>query len=92
MKHSCEIISKSIHCLRWRSQLKVLLFSGGHLVHPSRLVRAILVEGYPRLKKHSCEIISKSIHWLRRSHLKVFLFLALAAILFIQAERFEQFW
>ena len=41
----------------------------------------------------SCKIISKSMHWLRRrSHLKVFLFLALAAILFIGEERFEQFW
>ena len=32
------------------------------------------------------------MHWLRRrSHLKVFLFLALAAILFNGAEQFEQF-
>ena len=31
-------------------------------------------------KEHSCIIISKSMHWLRRrSRLKVFLFLALAA-------------
>ena len=37
-------------------------------------------------------IISKSMHWLRRrSRLKVFLFLVLAAILFNGAERFEQF-
>ena len=44
-------------------------------------------------KEHSCIIISKSIHRLRRrSHLKVFLFLALVAILFNGAERFEQFW
>ena len=36
-------------------------------------------------------IISKSMHWLRRrSRLKVFLFLALVAILFNRAERFEQ--
>ena len=34
-------------------------------------------------KKPSCKIISKSVNWLRRrNHLKVFLFLALAAILF----------
>ena len=34
-------------------------------------------------KEHSCITISKSMHWLRRrSCLKVFLFLALAAILF----------
>ena len=37
-------------------------------------------------KKPSCKIISKSMHWLRRSPLKVFLFLALAAILFNRAE------
>ena len=44
-------------------------------------------------KEHSCIIFSKSMHWLRRqSRLKVFLFLALAAILFNGAERFEQFW
>ena len=44
-------------------------------------------------KEHSCIIISKSMHWLRRrSRLKVFLFLALAAILFNGAEQFEQFW
>ena len=44
-------------------------------------------------KEHSCIIISKSMHWLRRrSPLKLFLFLALAAILFNGAERFEQFW
>ena len=44
-------------------------------------------------KKHSCIIISKSIFWFwRRSRLKGFLFLALAAILFNRAERFEQFW
>ena len=44
-------------------------------------------------KEHSCIIISKSIHWLRRrSHLKVFLFLALVAILFNGAECLEQFW
>ena len=38
-------------------------------------------------KEHFCEIILKSVHWSqRRSHLKVFLFLALAAILFSGAE------
>ena len=43
-------------------------------------------------KEHFYIIISKSMHWLRRrSRLKVFLFLALAAILFNGAERFEQF-
>ena len=49
--------------------------------------------GGQSLKEHSCIIISKSMHWLRRrSHLKVFLFLALGAILFNGAEGFEQFW
>ena len=42
-------------------------------------------------KEHSCKIISGSMHWLRRSHLKVFLFLVLVAILFNGAEQFEQF-
>ena len=42
-------------------------------------------------KEHSCIIISKSMHWLRRrSHLKVFLFLALVAILFNGADWFEK--
>ena len=44
-------------------------------------------------KEHSCKIISESMHWLRRrSRLKVFLFLALAAILINGAEQFEQCW
>ena len=43
-------------------------------------------------KEHSCIFIPKSMHWLRRrSRLKIFLFLALAAILFKGAEPFEQF-
>ena len=44
-------------------------------------------------KEHSYIIVSKSMNWLRRrSQLKVFLFLALAAILFNGAEQFGQFW
>ena len=44
-------------------------------------------------KEHSCTIISKSMHWLwKRSLLKVFLFIALAAVLFNRGERFEVFW
>ena len=40
-------------------------------------------------EEHFCEIILKLVHWSRRRyHLKVFLFLALAAILFSGAERF----
>ena len=58
-----------------------ILSPGGHFV------------GGQSPKEHSCKIISKSMHWLRRrSHLNVFLFLAMAAILFNGAERFEQFW
>ena len=44
-------------------------------------------------EEHSWIIIAKSIHCLRRRiHLNVFLFLAQAAILFNEAERFGQFW
>ena len=43
-------------------------------------------------KEHSCIIISKSMNWLRRrSRLKVFLFFALAAILFNGAELLSNF-
>ena len=42
--------------------------------------------------EHSRVIILKSVHWLTRSsRLKVFLFLAPVAILFIRVERFEHF-
>ena len=42
-------------------------------------------------KKHSCEIISKSVHHFSRKS-RLLLFIALAAILFEEAERFEQVW
>ena len=43
-------------------------------------------------KEHFCEINLKSVLWSgKRCHLKVFLLLALAAILFSGAERFKQF-
>ena len=43
--------------------------------------------------KYSYIIISKSTHWLRQiSRLKVFLFFAMATILFNGAEWFERFW
>ena len=59
--------------------------SGGHFVQHSATILAFLVEDYP--KDHFYEIILKSVHWYRRrSHLKVFLFFALAAILFSGAE------
>ena len=41
---------------------------------------------------HWNHIISKSVHqFSRKSRLKLFLFIALAAILFNRVERFEQF-
>ena len=40
---------------------------------------------------HWNQIISKSVHRFSRSRFKLFLFIALAAILFNRAERFEQF-
>ena len=40
---------------------------------------------------HWNQIISKSVHRFSRSHLKLFLFIALADIFFNGAERFEQF-
>ena len=44
-------------------------------------------------KEHSCEIISKSVNDLAEEVVKsLFLFIALAAILFDIAESFEQFW
>ena len=53
--------------------------SGGHFVQQSQTILAFFVEDHP--EEHFCEITLKSAHWCRRrSHLKVFLFLALAAI------------
>ena len=45
--------------------------------------------GLPR--EHSCEIGSKSVHRFSRSHLKLFLFQALAAIFYKGAKRFGPF-
>ena len=59
--------------------------SGGHLVQQIGTIFAFLVEDHP--KEHFCDFFLKSVHWSRRrSHLKVFLFLVLAAILFSGAE------
>ena len=59
--------------------------SGGHFVPQSGTILAFVVEDNP--KKHFYEIILKSVHrYRRRSHLKVFLYFALAAILFSGAE------
>ena len=64
----------------------VSIFSpGAHFVQQRGTILALLVEGYP--KENFCEITLKSVHWSRRrSHFKVFLFLALAAILFSRAK------
>ena len=90
-EHSCIIISKLM--LRRRSHLKVfsIFSSGGHLVQWSGTVCAILVDSHLRnipvkffrnLSTHLAEEVVKSL----------FLFIALAAILFNKAESFEQFW
>ena len=63
--------------------------SGGHLFSGAKDFSNF---GRWSPKKHFCEIILKSVHWSRRCHLKVSLFLALAAILFSGAEKFQQFW
>ena len=58
---------------------------GGHFVQQSGTILACLVEDHP--KNHFCEINLKLVNWSRRrSHLQVFLFLALADILFSGAE------
>ena len=80
MEHSCI------------SRLKVfsIFSSGGHFVQRGNGFSNF---GGQSPKEPSYKIILRSMHWLRKkSRLKVFLFLALAAILFNGAERFEQFW
>ena len=59
--------------------------SGGQQNHFSNF-------GKRALEEHFCEIILKSGHWHGRYRLKVFLFLALVAILFSRAEPFWKFW
>ena len=91
-EHFCIIISKSVHGFS-RSCLKLFsIYSpGGHFVQQGGTF--LNTFGGQSPKEHSCTIFSKSMNWLRRrSHLKLFLFLALAAILFTGAEWFEQFW
>ena len=83
--HWNQLISKSVHRFS-RSHLKLFsIYSpGGHF--------GLSNFGRQSPMEQSCIIISKSMHWLRRkSHLKVFLLLALAAILFNGVEQFEQF-
>ena len=59
--------------------------SDGHFVQQSGTILAILVEGHP--SNISVKQFLKSGHWpRRRCRLKVFLILALVAILFSRAE------
>ena len=83
-EHLCEIVLKSSHQNMRKTLFKYFssFSSGGHFVQPSRTILAILEE-------HFCEIILKSGNWPRRiCDLKIFLFLALAAILFSCTEPF----
>ena len=80
-EHFYEINLNLDHCFR-RCRLKIFISSfGGHFVQWSRTVCAILVEG---IELHFCEIILNLGPWLRRRcFLKIFLLLALMAILFV---------
>ena len=82
-----------MHWFRRRSSLKVfsIFSSGGHLVQRSGTVWAIFVDSnlgnipvklFQNLSTDLAEEVVKSL----------FLFIALAAILFNVAELFEQFW
>ena len=65
--------------------------SGGYFVQPSITILAYLVESHPRnisMKLFENWFIGQGAEY----HLKVFLFLALAAILFIRGEGFYLFW
>ena len=91
-EHFCEIISKSVHRFSRGSCLKLLTIYSPGWTFCSTERNGLSNFGGQSPKKHSCIIFLKSMHWFRRSHLKVVLFLALAAILLNGAERFEQFW
>ena len=85
---SCKIISKSMHLLRRRSRLKVflLLALAAILFNRAILVDShlwnISVKLFQNLSTGVAEAVVKSL----------FLFKALATILFNVAELFEQFW
>ena len=90
---SCEIISKSVHRFSRRSCLKLFsIYSpGGHFVQRSRTILAIMVEGKP--SNISMKLFQNLYTGLAEEVIKsLFLFIALAAILFNVAESFEQFW
>ena len=65
--------------------------SGGHLVQRSRTIRAILVDSH--LKNIPVKLFQNLTTDLAEEVVKnLFIFIALAAILFNEAESFEQFW
>ena len=82
-----------MHWLRSRSHLKVfsIFSSGGHLAQRNRTVYAILVDNHLRnIPVNLFYILSTN---LAEEVVKMlFLFIALAAILFNVVESFEQFW
>ena len=90
-KHSCKIILKSVHRFSRRSCLKLFsIYSpGGNFVQRTRTVSAILVWVTPETSLYNYFKIDPLVK--EEKSLKVFLFLALAAILLNGSERFEQF-
>ena len=60
---------------------------GGHFVQQNHLSN----DGRWSTKEHFCKIIMISGHWPTRCCLKVFLYLALVAILFSRAKAFSNF-
>ena len=92
-KHFSEIILKSGLCPRRRCRLKCFfstLSSGGHFVLQSRTSVAVLVKGNERNISVKLFEIGPLVR--EEMSFKVFLFLALAAILFSRAKPFRQFW
>ena len=92
-EHFCEIISKSVHWFSRGSCLKLfsIYSSGSHLVQQSGTVGAILVDSH--LRNISVKLFQNLSTDLAEEVVKsLFLFIALAAILFNVAESFEQFW
>ena len=89
MKHSCEIVLKSAQWLRKKCCLKgfSIFSSDGHFVQRSGTILAILVEGRQR-NIHVKLFRNRPIGLGEDVVLRVFLFLALAAILFNGAEPF----
>ena len=82
-----------MHLLRRRSRLNLISIysSGGHLVQQSWTVWAILVDSH--LRNIPVKLFQNLSTDLAKEVVKsLFLFIALAAILFNLAESFDQFW